>query len=66
MSNAIHITLAVVLSIPLGFLETQAAYAFGSPARVAGVWSKIGAAMACLIVAIMAGPISSWIAQLLS
>ncbi len=56
----------VVLSIPLGFLETQAGYAFGSPARLAGVWNKIGAATACLIVAIMAGPISSWIAQLLS
>lgn len=56
----------VVLSIPLGFLETQAGYAFGSPARVAGVWNKIGTAMACLIVAVMAGPISSWIAGLLS
>lgn len=55
----------VVLSIPLGFLETQASYAFGSPARLAGVWNKIGAAMACLIVAVMAGPISSWIAGLL-
>lgn len=55
----------VVLSIPLGFLETQAGYAFGSPAYVAGVWNKIGAAMACLIVAVMAGPISSWIAGLL-
>jgi hypothetical protein len=52
----------VVLSIPLGFLETQAGYAFGSPARLAGVWNKIGVAMACLIVAVMAGPISSWIA----
>lgn len=52
----------VVLSIPLGFLETQASYAFGSPARLAGVWNKIGVAMACLIVAVMAGPISSWIA----
>lgn len=56
----------VVLSIPLGFLETQAGYAFGSPAHVAGVWNKIGAAMACLIVAVMAGPISSWIASLLT
>lgn len=56
----------VVLSIPLGFLETQAGYAFGSPARVASVSNKIGAAMACLIVAVMAGPISSWIAGLLS
>ncbi len=55
----------VVLSIPLGFLETQASYAFGSPARLAGVWNKVGAAMACLIVAVMAGPISSWIAGLL-
>lgn len=53
----------VVLSIPIGFLETQAGYAFGSPARLAGVWNKIGVAMACLIVAIMAGPISSWIAS---
>lgn len=52
----------VVLSIPIGFLETQASYAFGSPARLAGVWNKIGVAMACLIVAVMAGPISSWIA----
>lgn len=52
----------LVLSIPLGFLETQASYAFGSPARLAGVWNKIGVAMACLIVAVMAGPISSWIA----
>lgn len=56
----------VVLSIPLGFLETQAGYAFGSPARVAAVGNKIGAAMACLIVAVMAGPISSWIASLLA
>lgn len=56
----------LVISIPLGFLETQAGYAFGSPARLAGVWNKIGAAMACLIVAIMAGPISRWIAELLS
>lgn len=56
----------VVLSIPLGFLETQAGYAFGSPAHVAGVWNKIGAAMACLIIAVMAGPISSWIAGLLA
>lgn len=52
----------VVLSIPIGFLETQASYAFGSAARLAGVWNKIGVAIACLIVAIMAGPISSWIA----
>lgn len=52
----------VVLSIPLGFLETQAGYALGFPARLAGVWDKIGVAMACLIVAVMAGPISSWIA----
>lgn len=56
----------VVLSIPLGFLETQAGYVFGSPAHVASVSNKIGAAMACLIVAVMAGPISSWIAGLLS
>lgn len=55
----------VVLSIPIGFLETQASYAFGSPARLAGVWNKIGVAMACLIVAVMAGPISSWIAGFL-
>lgn len=55
----------VVLSIPLGFLETQAGYAFGSPARLAGVWHKVGAAMACLIIAVMAGPLSSWIASLL-
>lgn len=53
----------VVLSIPIGFLETQASYAFGSPARLAAVWNKIGVAMACLIVAVMAGPISSWIAS---
>lgn len=53
----------VVLSIPIGFLETQASYAFGSPTRLAGVWNKIGVAMACLIVAVMAGPISSWIAS---
>ncbi len=52
----------VVLSIPIGFLETQASYAFGSPARLAGVWNKVGVAMACLIVAVMAGPISTWIA----
>lgn len=52
----------VVLSIPIGFLEAQASYAFGSPARLASVWNKIGVAMACLIVAVMAGPISSWIA----
>ncbi|MBI3915037.1 MAG: hypothetical protein HY327_12740 [Chloroflexi bacterium] len=56
----IQITAALVaLSVATGFLEAQIGYLLGAPSLMSKVWVTIGAVVICLVLALMAIPISN-------
>jgi len=53
------VALLLALAIATGFVEAQLSYVVGAPSLLSNVWLKVGAVVICLILALMAIPISN-------
>lgn len=51
--------LLLALAIVTGFVEAQLGFVAGRPSLLSEVWFKVGAVASCLLVALMAVPISN-------